>query len=190
MPSQPATLPSSRSMLSRDKRLPLDSWNTSGLQENVFGNQFSTFHSPPRLQGVHPCAPQRERGSVPQATASGTLFATDDEHNRDTSPMPTYAGRTSTMGSFIPVDFPQNSMVGQQISEVQFDKFPNPRSFLVWKIRFKNQVTTCYDFLSDAMLWIKEVEMVDSLAELKSSRPVHGNIFHILRFWTRRLLLL
>ena len=48
MPSQPATLPSSRSMLSRDKRLPLDSWNTSGLQENVFGNQFSTFHSPPR----------------------------------------------------------------------------------------------------------------------------------------------
>ena len=27
---------SSRSMLSRDKRLPLDTWNTSGLQENVF----------------------------------------------------------------------------------------------------------------------------------------------------------
>ena len=36
VPSQPATLPSSRSMLSHDKRLPLDSWNTSGLQENVF----------------------------------------------------------------------------------------------------------------------------------------------------------
>ena len=40
-----ATLPSSRSMLSRDKRLPLDTWNTSGLQENVFGNQCSTFDS-------------------------------------------------------------------------------------------------------------------------------------------------
>ena len=39
-------IPSSRSMLIRDKRLPLDTWNTSGLQENVFGNQFSTFHSP------------------------------------------------------------------------------------------------------------------------------------------------
>ena len=38
--SQPAAIPSSRSMLSRDKRLPLDIWNTSGLQENVFGNQF------------------------------------------------------------------------------------------------------------------------------------------------------
>ena len=45
VPSQPATIPSSRSMLSRDKRPPLDTWSTSGLQENVFGNQFSTFDS-------------------------------------------------------------------------------------------------------------------------------------------------
>ena len=34
--SQLAMIPSSRSMLSRDKRLPLDTWNTSVLQENVF----------------------------------------------------------------------------------------------------------------------------------------------------------
>ena len=34
--SQPAPIPSSRSMLSRDKRLPFDTWNASGLQENVF----------------------------------------------------------------------------------------------------------------------------------------------------------
>ena len=32
-------------MPSRDKRLPLDTWNQSGLQENVFGYQFSTFDS-------------------------------------------------------------------------------------------------------------------------------------------------
>ena len=38
--SQLAMIPSSRSMLRRDKRLPLDTWNTSGSQENVFGNQF------------------------------------------------------------------------------------------------------------------------------------------------------
>ena len=38
--SQPAMIPSSRSMLNRDKRLPLDTWNTSGLQENVSGNPF------------------------------------------------------------------------------------------------------------------------------------------------------
>ena len=40
--SQPVVIPSSRSLLSRDKRLPLDTWNQSGLQENVFENPFST----------------------------------------------------------------------------------------------------------------------------------------------------
>ena len=44
--SQLAMIPSSRALLSRDKRLPLDTWNQSGLQENVVGNQFSTFASP------------------------------------------------------------------------------------------------------------------------------------------------
>ena len=80
----------------------------------------------------------------------------------------------------IPVRFPQNSVVGpqrQQKTELQFDKFPNPQSFLVWKIRFRNRVTTCSDFPSEAMLWIKEVEIVDSLEELKSSRSVSGKNF-------------
>ena len=185
--SQPAMMPSSRSMPSRDKHLPLDTWNTSRPQENVFGDQFSTFDSPrDHPQGIHPCAPQRERGSVPQATGSGTLFARDDKQNRDTIPMLTFAGRPSTVSSLTPVGFPQNSMVGQQrqqTSELQMDKFLIPNHFLVRKIRFKNQVTTCSDFPSDAMLWIKEVEMVDSLKELKSARSVTG-------CWTRRLLLL
>ena len=53
--SQPAAISSSRSLLSRDKRPPLDTWNTSGLQENVFGNQFSTFGSPGNHpEGIHP----------------------------------------------------------------------------------------------------------------------------------------
>ena len=84
------------------------------------------------------------------------------------------------MNSLFLVDIPQNSMVRQQrqqISELQFDKFPTPSSFLCWKIRFKHQVTTCSDFPSEAMLWIKEVEMVDSLDELKSSRSIAGQNF-------------
>ena len=43
--SQLAMIPSSRSMLSRDIRLPYDTWNLSEAQGNVFGNQFSTFDS-------------------------------------------------------------------------------------------------------------------------------------------------
>ena len=133
--SQLAMIPSSRSVLSRDKRLPLDTWNTSGLQENVFGNQFSTFDSHrDHHQGIHLCAPQREQGSVPQATGSVTLFKRDDKQSKDTIPMPTFARRPWTPSSTIPVEFPQNSMVGQQrqqISELQFDTFPTPQSFLV-----------------------------------------------------------
>ena len=81
------------------------------------------------------------------------------------------------MNSFLPAEDPQNSMVGQQrqqISELQFDKIPIPSSFLCWKIRFKSQATTCFDFPSEAMLWIKEVKMVDSVDELKSSRSIAG----------------
>ena len=86
--SQPARIPCSLSTLSRDKRFPLDTWNTSGLQENVFGDQFSTFDSPrDHHQGIHPCAPQRERGPVPQATGTGIPFPRDDKqksrHNSD-----------------------------------------------------------------------------------------------------------
>ena len=52
--SQPAMIPSSRSMLSRDKRLPLDTWNISGLQEHVYGNHFSTFDSSRNhFKGIH-----------------------------------------------------------------------------------------------------------------------------------------
>ena len=171
--SQLAMIPSSRSMLSRDKRLPLDTWNTSGLQENVFGSQFSTFDSPgDHPQRIQSCTSQRERGSVPQVTRTRTLITRDDKQNTGTIPMTTFAGRPSTMSSLLPVEFPQNSIVGQQrqqISELQFDKFPSPQSFFVRKKRFTNQVTTCSDFLSNAMLWIKEVKKVDSLEELKSS---------------------
>ena len=40
VPSQPAAIPSSRSMLSRDKRLLCDSWNASGSQEHVLEINF------------------------------------------------------------------------------------------------------------------------------------------------------
>ena len=73
-------------------------------------------------------------------------------------------------------------MVGQQrqqISELQFDTFSKPQSFLVWKIRFKNQVSTCSDF-----------PLVDSLDKKIPRDQLLERIFQILRCWTRRLLLL
>ena len=119
-----------------------------------FGNQFATFDSSQNHhQGIHHCTTPRETVSVPQAIGTGTSFARDEERIKGTIPMPTFARRPSTMSSLFPVDIPQNSLVGQQrqqISELRFDKFPAPSTFLCWKIRFKSQVTTCSDFPSEA----------------------------------------
>ena len=72
-------------------------------------------------EGARPNQFHRQKGTK-------TCVARDDEQNKGTLPMPTFATRPSTMSSTIPVDIPQNSMVGQQrqeISEMQFDKFPS-----------------------------------------------------------------
>ena len=56
-----------------------------------------------------------------------------------------------------------------QISDLHFDKFPTPATFACWKIRFKTEVCTCSQFPTEAMQWIKEVELVDSVDELVDS---------------------
>ena len=61
-----------------------------------------------------------------------------------------------------------------QISDLNFDKFRSPATFACWKIRFKTEVCTCSQFPSEAMLWIKEVELVDSVDELRSSSSIRG----------------
>ena len=59
-----------------------------------------------------------------------------------------------------------------QISDLHFDKFPTPATFACWKIRFKTEVCTCSQFPTEAMQCIKEVEMVESVEDLKSSRSI------------------
>ena len=61
-----------------------------------------------------------------------------------------------------------------QISELHFDKFPTPTTFACWKIRFKTEVCTCSQFPTEAMQWIKEVELVDSVDNLRSSSSIRG----------------
>ena len=61
-----------------------------------------------------------------------------------------------------------------QISDLHFDKFHTPATFACWKIRFKIEVCTCSQFTTEAMLWIKEVEMVDSVDDLRSSSSIRS----------------
>ena len=113
--SQPVMIPSFCAFPSRDKRLPLDTWNQSGLQENVFENQFSTFDSPRDFSHrISSADGQRNREAFPEAGRMKTSHTSDDKQRGDTIPMPTFARRPSTTSSIIPVEFLQNSMVGQQ----------------------------------------------------------------------------
>ena len=61
-----------------------------------------------------------------------------------------------------------------QISDLHFDKFPTPATCACWKIRFKTEVCTCSQFPTEAMQWIKEVEMVDLVDDLRSSSSTRG----------------
>ena len=61
-----------------------------------------------------------------------------------------------------------------QISDLHFDKFSTPATFACWKIRFKTEVCICSQFPTEAMQWIKEVELVDSVDELKTSSSTRG----------------
>ena len=74
-------------------------------------------------------------------------------------------------------DSPKNYGADQQrlqISDLHFDKFPTPATFACWKIRFKTEVCICSKFPTEAMQWIKEVELVDSVDDLKSSSSIRG----------------
>ena len=61
-----------------------------------------------------------------------------------------------------------------QISDLHFDNFPTPATFACWKISFKTEVCTCSKFPTEAMQWVKEVELVDSVDEFRSSSSTRG----------------
>ena len=105
------------------------------------GNQFLRLTHPEIVfKEIHHSITSGTTGSISVLIGTGDSGARDEDLTRDTIPMPTFARRPSTMSSLFLVDIPQNSMVGQQrqqISELQFDKFPSPPSLLMCDIRFK-----------------------------------------------------
>ena len=70
-------------------------------------------------------------------------------------------------------DSPKNYLADQQrlqSSDLLFDKFPAPGTF------------ACSQFTTEAMQWTKEVEMVDSVDDFKSSSSIRGISMPI--FWS------
>ena len=126
------------------------------------------------LYGRHPVS--RYDDSVFAETSTEKPVAKSEVQKRHTTPIPRFAKRPSAGNSNSPSEglYSQNHMIDPrlQVSELHFDKFPTSSTFSCWKIRFKTQVSACSGSPTEAMLWIKEVEMVDSMEDLKSSQSV------------------
>ena len=65
----------------------------------------------------------------------------------------------------------------RSISELQFEKFPSPSTFLCWKTNFKTEVCSVSSHPAEAMPRIKEVEIATSVDDLKTSRLITGRIY-------------
>ena len=124
---------------------------------------------------------------IPNVTEHMSPHVTSERQIPDTALDPRCQSGPSASNSFNPnkKKFSKHYGTDQQrlqISDLHFDKFPNPATFACCKIRFKTEVCTSSQFPTEAVLWIK-VEMVESVNDLKSSRSIrgtHGPDFEVL----------
>ena len=149
---------------------PPSIWDTHGISENVFVNPDASSSA------SHPQELNQWNSSLEEPLHSSTVEKserrTQDQDQRGQSG-PSAKNSVILSGG----DSSKNYGTDQQrlqISDLHFDKFPTPATFACWKIKFKTEVCTCSQFPTEAMQWIKEVEMVDSVDELRSSSSIRG----------------
>ena len=177
--SQPALLPPFRDpggMLSRPLRMPSRNdrppsiWDTHGLSGNVFANPVA-FLSAPYPQELNPWSSGRAE-PIHSFTVEKSDKKTPVQDLRCQSG-PTAKDSVIFSGG----DSSKNYAADQQrlqISDLHFDKFPTPATFACCKTRFKTEVCTCSQFPTEPMHWMKEVKMVDSVDDLRSSSSIRS----------------
>ena len=154
----------------RRKEGPPCIWDTPGISGNVFANPHASS-SAPYPQELKPWVTTIEE-PLHMSTAEKSERP---EQNQDLRCQSGPSAKDSVILSG--GDSSKNYGSDQQrlqILDLHFDKFPTPATFAWWKIRFKTEVCTCSQFPTEAMQWIKEVEMVDSVDDLKSSCSIRG----------------
>ena len=175
--SQPALFPPFRDpggMLSRSLGMPSRNgrppriWDTHGISGNVFANPAASS-SEPHPQESNPWISKVSEHTSPHVMRESQTPALD----------PRCQSGLSARNSFNPSEerFSKNYRADQQrlqISDLHFDKFLNPATFACWKISFKFEECICSQFSTEATLWIKEVDMVESVDDLKSSCSIRG----------------
>ena len=150
---------------------PPNIWDTSGISGNVFAHPQASS-SAPYPQELNSTWKKTIEEPIHMSTAEKSGRPERDQDLRCQSGP---SAKDSVI--FSGGDYSKNYGADQQrlqISDLHFDKFPTPATFACWKIRFKTEVCTCSQFPTEAMQWIKEVELVDSVDELRSSSSIRG----------------
>ena len=147
---------------------PPSIWDTHGISGNVFANPTASSAAP-YPQEMNPWSSHISEHSSPHVMSESQTPA---QHQRCQS-------GPSARNSIIPSEGDSSKNYGAeqqrlQIPDLHFDNFSTSATFSCWKIRFKTEVCTCSQFSTEAMPWIKEVEMVDSVDDLKSTLSVRG----------------
>ena len=144
---------------------PPSIWDTHGISGSVFANPAASS-STPYPQELNPWSFSYV-GTNSLINGGEEMRIKHQFKIRDASAGPSAKKTVIFSGG----DSPNNYGADQQrlqISDLHFDKFPTPATFACWKIRFKTEVCTWSQFPSEAMLRIKEVELVDSVDEIKN----------------------
>ena len=154
----------------RRKEGPPSIWDTHGLSGNVFANPHASSSAP------YPQELNQWNSSIEEQLHTSTVEKSErPEQDQDQRCQSGPSATNSVI--FNGGDYSKNNGADQQrlqISDLHFDKFPTPATFACWKIRFKTEVCTCSQFPTEAMQWIREVELVDSVDELRSSSSIRG----------------
>ena len=148
---------------------PPSIWDTHGISGNVFVNPDASSSAP------YPQELNQWSSSIEEPLHSSTVekseTRTQDQDQRCQSGQPKI--QSSSVEETLQRIMEQTNN-DCRFSDLHFDKFPSPATFACWKIRFKTEVCTCYRFPTEAMQWVKEMEMVDSVDDLKSSSSTRG----------------
>ena len=159
----------------RQDEEPPNIWDTSGISGNVFANPQASS-SAPYSQELNSSKwnPWRKTTEEPIHMS----IAEKSGRPKQDSDLRCQSGPSAKNSVlFSGGDSSKNYGADQQrlqISDLHFDKFPTPATFSCWKIRFKTEVCTCSQFPTEAMQWIKEVELADSVDELRSSSSIRS----------------
>ena len=149
---------------------PPSIWDTHGISGNIFANPHASS-SAPCPQELHQWSSSIEEPLHSSPVEKSERQKQDQDLRCQSGP----SAKNSVI--FSGGDSSKNHGADQQrlqILDLHFDKFPSPATFACWKIRFKTEVCTCSQFPTEAMQWIKEVEMVHSIDDLRSSSSVRG----------------